>query len=410
MQRRRVVITGLGLASPIGNDLDSVSTSLQNGLSGIKAQPNWTRIGQLGALVGGNVEGVDSKMFPRKKTRSMGRVSLLGAFATKNAISDSGLTSELLSSGITGLSYGSTHGSTSELEVFSKTLFLNESLAKIPGSAYLKFMSHTCASSLAELFEIRGRVVPSIAACASGSLAIGLGFEAIQAGSQDIMVCGGAEELHFLHAGVFDILYAASAKFNDNPELTPRPYDERRDGLVVAEGAGTIILEELEHAKRRDAKIYGEVRGFGTCCDGNHVTNPSVEGMSKAMQLSLMSAGVAHENICYVNGHGTGTEAGDIAESLATEVTLGNQVPFSSTKSYTGHTLGACGAIETIFCMAMFRDGFVPHTRNLENVDPRCAKLNYIVREPARLGGDIVMNNNFAFGGINTSLVLQAFS
>jgi 3-oxoacyl-[acyl-carrier-protein] synthase II len=279
-------------------------------------------------------------------------------------------------------------------------------MAGLAGSAYLKFMSHTTAANLAQVYGIRGRVLPTVAACSSASLAIGLGFENIRDGLQDIMVCGGAEEMHFVHAGVFDIVYAASAGFNDRPDLSPRPYDKKRDGLVVAEGAGTVVLEEFEHAKNRGAPILGEVLGFGMSCDGTHVTSPSSEGMAEAMRLSLESAGLEPAAIDYINAHGTGTEAGDIAESHATLAVLGETTPISSTKSYTGHTLGACGAIEVAFCLAMMQDGYLAHNRNLDEVDPRCAPLDFVRNEHRGVQAHRVLTNNFAFGGINTSLVL----
>ncbi|MES1208640.1 MAG: beta-ketoacyl synthase N-terminal-like domain-containing protein, partial [Pseudomonadota bacterium] len=276
----------------------------------------------------------------------------------------------------------------------------------IPSSSYLKFMSNTCSVNLAQFFSIRGRVMSTCSACTSGSHAIGYGYEAIKQGHHDLMVCGGAEEMHFSHAAVFDILYATSTRFNDRPEATPRAFDADRDGLVVGEGAGTFILESYERARARGAHIHGEVLGFGTTCDGQHITNPSVDGMAAAMKCALVNAQVSPERVRYVNAHGTATEAGDIAESHATLRVLGNQVPVSSTKGHTGHTLGACGVLEAAFCLAMMRDGFVAHNRNLEKVDPRCADLNYVRNEPHVVSNlDITMNNNFAFGGINTSLL-----
>ncbi|HWB75159.1 MAG TPA: beta-ketoacyl synthase N-terminal-like domain-containing protein, partial [Nannocystaceae bacterium] len=212
------------------------------------------------------------------------------------------------------------------------------------------------------------------------------------------------EELHELHAAVFDVMYATSTKYNDQPDKSPRPYDAARDGMVVGEGAGTLVLEELDHAVRRGARIHCELVGFGTNCDGMHATSPSVEGMAGAMQRALDDAGISARDVDYVNGHGTATELGDIAETHATLQVLGNGVPLSSTKSYTGHTLGACGAIESVFAIRSLTDGFAPPTRNLDEIDPRCAAIDY-VRELRELQLDCVMNNNFAFGGINTSLL-----
>jgi 3-oxoacyl-[acyl-carrier-protein] synthase II len=220
------------------------------------------------------------------------------------------------------------------------------------------------------------------------------------------MICGGAEEMHFSHAAVFDILYATSTKYNDRPGLSPRPFDKDRDGLVVAEGAATFILESDERARRRGARVYGEVLGFGTSCDGQHVTMPSVEGMAASMKNALDDARVPADAVDYVNAHATATDAGDVAESQATLQVLGPRVPISSTKGHTGHTLGACGALESAFCLSMMHEGFLAPTLNLDEVDPRCAALNYVRGEPRAVSNmKVMMNNNFAFGGINTSLL-----
>ncbi len=407
---RRVVITGVGLTSPIGSSLDAVSSALQRGEHGIVVMTDWAELKDMQTRLGAVVRGAALERFARKKTRTMGRVALLSAIATDDAITDAGLDAALLGSGRTGLAYGSTHGSTTELERFCRVLFESGGLTGLSGSSYLKLMSHTCIANLAQCFEIRGRIIPTISACVSASQGIGSGYEAIRDGYQDVMLCGGAEEMHALHAGVFDIMFATSTRFNDRPEASPRPYDRDRDGLVVGEGAGTLVLEELEHARRRGARIHAELIGYGTNCDGTHVTSPSAEGMAGAMRLALADAQLSADRIDYVNAHGTATELGDIAESQATQQVLGERVPISSTKGHTGHTLGACGAIEAIFAIAMIRDRFLAPTRNLETLDDRCAPLNFITREPVAVRPEIVMSNNFAFGGINTSLILRRFA
>jgi 3-oxoacyl-[acyl-carrier-protein] synthase II len=405
--KRRVVITGIGMTSPIGSTLDDVSKALQNGDHGIVAMPAWESVKDLQTRLGAPARGANLARFSRKQTRTMGRVALLSAFATDEAIRDAGLPPELVSSGRTGLAYGSTHGSTDALEHFCKVLFSSGGLTGLAGSSYLKLMSHTCIANLAQCFEIRGRIIPTVSACTSASQGVGFGFEAVRDGYQDIMLCGGAEELHVLHAGVFDIMFATSTRYNTTPSESPRPFDKERDGLVVGEGAGTLVLEELEHAKKRGARIHAELIGYGTNCDGTHVTSPSAEGMAGAMRLALEDAQLSADAIDYVNAHGTATELGDIAESKATLDVLGDRVPFSSTKAFTGHTLGACGAIEAAFSIAMMRDGFLAPSRNLSALDPRCAQLDYIKGDPRRAQPKIVMSNNFAFGGINTSLVLK---
>jgi 3-oxoacyl-[acyl-carrier-protein] synthase II len=403
----RVVITGLGLASPIGNTPGAVSAALRAGQHGVATQRAWDAYGNLATRLAAPAVPIDFSGYPRKKIRTMGRVALLSAYASDAAVADAGLTPEELGSGKVGLAYGSTHGSSSELEQFCRSLFKQDSLKGLPSTSYLKFMSHTCAANLAMYYGIRGRIITTCSACVSGSQAIGYGYEAIKFGIQDAMICGGAEELHFTHAGVFDIMYATSTRFNDRPESSPRPFDLQRDGLVIGEGAGTVVLESYDRARARGAKIYAELLGYGTNCDGVHMTNPSWEGMAAAMRLCLDDARVPASSIDYVNAHGTATELGDIAESRATLEVLGREVPFSSTKSYTGHTLGACGSIEVAFCLMMMRDRFLAANRNLVEVDPRCAPLNYL-RETIDASPTTIMTNNFAFGGINTSLLLRA--
>lgn len=403
----RVVVTGLGLATPIGHTLEEVSASLQNNRSGIVRRSDWDSVGSLGTRLAAEVKGLDLTGHPRKKIRTMGRVSLLANFATNRAIEDSGLDKTLISSGNVGLAYGSTHGSTSALEKFCESLFKSNDLKSLGGSAYLKFMSHTCAANLAQFYQIRGRVLSICSACVSASQAIGAGYELLKQGIHDVMICGGAEELHYMHVGVFDILYATSTHYNDQPDLSPRPFDAKRDGLVVGEGAGTLVLETLERASKRGAKIYGEIIGYGTNCDGTHVTRPSAPGMAGAMRLALEDAGLSPDDVQYINAHGTGTEAGDIAESRATSEVFGPGIAISSTKGHTAHTLGGCGAIELAIGMVLLRDRFAPPTRNLDAVDPRCAPLDYIRGEPRPMKPDVIMSNNFAFGGINTSLIIR---
>ena len=405
---RRVVITGIGIASPLGNDLPTAVAALREGRHGIVQMPEWAEIQGLSTRLAGVAKDVPFDGYPRKKTRSMGRVALLATYATERALADAGIGPDLRSLPDVGLAYGSTHGSSSAQEEFCRTLFTRNGMRGIPSTSYLKIMSNTCVVNLANFFGIQGRVISTCSACTSSSNAIGYGFEAIRAGQLDVMVCGGAEEMHFTHAVVFDILYATSRHFNDRPGESSRPFDEARDGLVVAEGAATLILEEAERAKRRGAHIHGEVIGFGTSCDGQHVTQPSADGMAKAMKNALADAQVAPDQVDYINAHATATDIGDIAESQATLQVFGERVPISSTKGHTGHTLGACGGLESAFCLAMMNGGFLVPTKNLDKPDPRCAPLRYLRNETVDAKNmNIVMNNNFAFGGINTSLVFK---
>jgi 3-oxoacyl-[acyl-carrier-protein] synthase II len=292
------------------------------------------------------------------------------------------------------------------MEEYCRLIYVNKSVKGVSPVTYIHLMSHTCAANLGQFFGIKGRVVTTCSACTAGSQGIGYGYEAVKFGKQAIMVGGGAEELHVIDAVVFDIMYATSTK-NSAPHSSPRPFDKDRDGLVVGEGSGTLILEELEHARARGAAILAELVGFGTNCDGVHITNPATEGMERAMRLALADAGLDPSAIGYVNAHGTATELGDIAESQATYRVFGERMPVSSLKSYMGHTLGACGALEAWISVQMLREGWIAPTLNLENVDPRCGKLDYVAGAPRELQVEYIMSNNFAFGGVNTSLIFK---
>ncbi|MBC7172892.1 MAG: beta-ketoacyl-ACP synthase, partial [Polyangiaceae bacterium] len=324
MSRRRVVITGIGLASPIGNDLESVSDALKQGRHGIRHRDDWVHIKDLAARLTAEVTDLDlSKRWPRKATRSMGRVAMLATYASEKAIEDAGLPLDSLRTGRVGLAYGSTQGSSGAHEEWAKRVFSESGMRGVQSSDYLKLMSHTCPANLALHFGIRGRVISTCSACVSSSQAIGFGYEAVRAGAQDVMICGGAEEMHFTHVGTFDVMYAASRRYNDHPELSPRPFDAARDGLVVGEGAGTLVLEDYERALARGAKIHAEIIGFATTCDGSHMTSPSTEGMADTMRAALIDARIEPSRIGYINAHATGTEVGDICESRAVHQIFG---------------------------------------------------------------------------------------
>jgi 3-oxoacyl-[acyl-carrier-protein] synthase II len=407
MSPHRVVISGVGVTSPIGNSLDEISRSLQEGRSGVRIVPALAQIANMKTRLGAPVE-VDLSGFSKKRTRTMGRVALLSTYATQNAITDAGLDPDFISSGNVGLAYGSTGGTSTAVVDFVEKLYFNRSLDAIQSATYLKFMSHTCAANLAQYFAIRGRVVSTCSACVSASQAIGAGFEAVRDGVHEVMICGGAEEMDVVHAAIFDVMYAASSRYNDRPAESPRPFDIDRDGLVVGEGAGTLVLERYDRARARGAKIYGEIIGYATNCDGLHMTAPSEAGMARVIELALENSKIAPEQLDYVSAHATATDLGDVCESRAVERTLGTKVPIASTKGFTGHTLGACGAIETLFCLAMMRDGFLAPNRNLVKPHPDVAPLDYVIGEPRSARPKLVMNNNFAFAGLNTSIVLRA--
>ncbi len=407
---RRVVVTGMGVASPIGVTPDEMMDSLKAGRTGVRFMPEWSLIPDLQGRLGGMVDGLDlTKRYPRKKRRTMGGVALMATYASEQAVTQAGLSEEAISSGRCGLAYGSTSGSNQALEDFCGPLYTEHTMRGLDSTGYLKFMTHTCAANLAQYFHVRGRIVPVNSACTSASQSIGYGFESIREGHADAMICGGAEEMHYATAVTFDLLMATSVRYNAHPEQSPRPFDAARDGLVVGEGAATLVLEAEEHAKARGATILAELVGWGTNCDGDHLTAPSRVGMKGAMELALADARVGTDEVDYVNAHATGTELGDIEESHASFEVFERAVPISSIKSYMGHTLGACGAIEAVASIRMIRDGLIVANRNLEEVDPRCAKLGY-VRETAAATPSVVMSNNFAFGGVNTSLIFRRWT
>ncbi len=408
MTRRRVVVTGAAGISPIGNDWATIKARLQAMQNGVVNLAEWSEYEGLNTRLAAPAVPFDlpRETYNRKRTRSMGRVALMAVRATELALADAGLTGHpVLTSGRTGVSYGSSTGSPDAVADFGKMLH-SRSTEGVNANSYLKMMGHTTAVNIAVFFGLTGRVYTTSSACTSGSQGIGYAFEAIRHGQASVMVAGGAEELNVTEAAVFDTLFATSTR-NDTPQLSPRPYDAQRDGLVIGEGAGTLILEEYEHALARGARIYAEITGYGSNCDGSHITQPSASTMAVAMQLALDDAGLAPEQIGYINGHGTATEHGDIAETQATAQVFGHQTPISSLKSYMGHTLGACGALEAWISIQMMNEGWFAPTLNLEDIDPRCGSLDYIKDACRPLQCDHVMSNNFAFGGINTSLVFS---
>lgn len=364
------------------------------------------RFPELEAQLGAPIEDyAPPKHWTRKQLRSMGRVSYLCVDAAEQALADAGLLGdESITDGRMGVACGSSSGSTKDIGDVGELLLTGTS-RNFSANTYVRMMPHTTAANIGIFFGLKGRIIPTSSACSSGSQGIGYAYEAIKYGLTDMMLAGGGEEFCPSEVYVFDSLYAASRR-NGEPEKTPRPYDVNRDGLVIGEGAGIFVLEELEHAKRRGAKIYAELVGYGANSDGSHVTQPQKETMQKCMELALQDAGITPDKIGYVNGHGTATEKGDIAETLATEAVFGF-VPISSQKSYLGHTLGACGALEAWFSIEMMNGGWFAPTLNLNDIDPRCGKVDYILSGGREIETDYVMSNNFAFGGVNTSLVFK---
>jgi 3-oxoacyl-[acyl-carrier-protein] synthase II len=404
---RRVAVTGMAGISPVGNDWKTVRERLGQYRNAVLRIEEWAQYDGLHTQLGAPAAPFEvSERFNRKTTRSMGRIALMATHASELALADAGLLGDpLIKSGELGVSFGSSAGTPRAVGDFGK-MMEEKTTRGINATTYIKMMAHTAPVNIGVFFGITGRVITTSSACTSGSQGIGYAYEAIRSGRQVAMIAGGAEELCATEAAVFDTLFATSVR-NDVPESTPRPFDETRDGLVIGEGAGALILEDMDHAKARGAKIHAEIVGFGTNSDGTHVTQPNADTMKIAMELALADAGLPASAIGYVNAHGTGTQHGDIAESHATMKVFGNRMPISSLKSYMGHTLGACGALEAWMSIEMMREGWFAPTVNLENVDPACAELDYIMKEGRLMQCEYVASNNFAFGGINTSLIFK---
>lgn len=404
---KRVVISGIGGISPLGNDWPTIAVRLREVRNAVARVPDWEPYEGLNTKIGAAAADFDLPAhYNRKTMRAMGRVALLATRSAELALEDAGLLGDpLLKSGRVGISYGSSAGSPKAIGDFGRML-QNKSTEGINATTYIRMMSHTTVANISVFFGICGRVITTSSACTSSSQGIGYAYEAVRQGKQIAMVAGGAEELDPTAAAVFDTLFATSTR-NDTPEATPRPFDADRDGLVLGEGGCTFILEEREHALARGARIYAEIIGYGTNCDGLHVTQPNPDTMQVAMRLALDDARLAPEAIGYVNAHGTATDHGDVAESHATAGLFGARMPISSLKSYMGHTLGACGALEAWMTVMMMNEGWFAPTANLTRIDPRCAELDYIREAPRAIDTEFVMSNNFAFGGINTSLVFR---
>jgi 3-oxoacyl-[acyl-carrier-protein] synthase II len=403
---KRVVVTGMSAITALGDDWETFKSALEKGQNAVKVMPEWDKFTDLNTRLAAPVMHFEKPAhYKRKMVRSMGRVSLMATRATELALEQAKLLNDkALTDGSTGIAYGSSIGSTDPLIPFGN-MMTTGSMSGVTATSYIQMMSHTAPVNVGVFFGLKGRVITTSSACTSGSQGIGYAYEAIKFGRQKLMVAGGAEELCVTEAAVFDTLYATSIK-NDSPKLTPRPFDKDRDGLVIGEGACTLILEELEHAQARGAKILAEIVGFGSNSDGQHVTQPSADTMQVAIELALEDAGIDASAIGYVNAHGTATEKGDIAETTATANALG-EVPVSSLKSYLGHTLGACGGIEAWASIHMMQDDWFAPTINLNEVDAACGKLDYIRECGRTIKTNHVMTNNFAFGGINTSIIFK---
>ena len=406
---KRVVVTGMAGITALGDRWEVVEVQLRERRNAVRRIAEWDCYAALNTRIGAPIDNFRIPAhYPRKMIRSMGRVSLLAVRASEMALIDAGLLDDpSISDGRMGIAYGSSSGSLEPVKVFGRMLD-NATMEGVTSTSYIQMMPHTTAVNVALNFGLKGRVIPTSSACTSGSQGIGYAYEAIRFGRQTMILAGGAEEFSVAAVAVFDTLFAASCR-NDDPESSPRPFDVARDGLVVGEGAATLVLEELEHAKARGATIYAEIVGFASNSDGSHITQPEQATMAVVMQQALADARLPASEIGYVSAHGTATDRGDIAETQATQKVLGAGMPISSMKSYIGHTLGACGAIEAWWTIEMMRRMWFAPTINLRELDPACGALDYVVGDGRRIDTGHAMSNNFAFGGINTSIIFKRY-
>lgn len=405
---RRVVVTGLGIVCPIGNNSQEVVASLREGRSGITPADDYRRMGFRSQVAGTLKVDLDATV-ERRARRFMGDGAGFAFLAMQQALTDSGLEQNEIVNERTGLIIGSGGPSTRALVTAADT-------AREPGKGpkrvgpfvVPKAMSSTCSAVLATWFKIKGLSYSISSACATSAHCIGNAAELISWGKQDIMFAGGGEELDWTLSVLFDAMGALSSHFNETPERASRAYDKNRDGFVIAGGGGVLVLEELEHAKARGAKIYAELTGYGATSDGYDMVAPSGEGAVRCMKQAL---GNLTSEIDYVNAHGTSTEVGDVTEIKAMREVFGSRMPpVNSTKSLTGHSLGAAGVHEAIYSILQMQNGFIAESANIEEVDPEIADAPIVRRRIDNAKLNVVMSNSFGFGGTNASLVFQRYN
>jgi 3-oxoacyl-[acyl-carrier-protein] synthase II len=406
MLPKRAVITGYGVVTPIGYSVGEMMQGLEAGACATRRMPpSWNRFGRLRCQVGAPVELRDPKAIPRSARRTMSPMSIFAVQASIQALAHARIDSAHIPENPQfGCIMGSTTGSPQAITQTYETLLAKNEFMMLGASEFFRCVSHTVAMNVAQYLGIKGVVSATSAACASGLQAVGAAYDQIRLGRQQVILCGGAEELHETVVGSFDILYAASSKYNDSPSATPRPFDAHRDGLVCGEGAGVIVLEEYEHAKSRGANILAEVVGYHTCSNGIHVSQSDDLSMATCMKTALESARLRPRDVGYIGAHATGTQQGDSAEARAIQAVFGPHVPVSSLKGYMGHTLGASGPIELAATIEMMKAQVIYPTHNLEEIDPLCAGIAHVTKKTPK-EFTVFLKNSFAFGGINSAIV-----
>ena len=398
----RVVITGMSLLSPLGNDINQAFNRLKIYENSFNYSKEFENHSKVKSRLESRVSFETPEYLGRKDLRTMDKVAQYAVFTTYNALKDANIDRSILISGDLGVSFGSGLSSLNEYKNYSY-----EDFEKLTTCSFCKILPQTTTANISTFFKTKGRLIPVNASCATGNLAIGFAYEQIKYGIQNIMIAGSSEEYNYYHYLGLDMLGTLSlAKINE----ACVPFSKNRDGFVFGEGSGTLILEELEHAKARGAKIYAEIIGFANNSDGSHFTNPCQEAQENVMKLALKDANISPNDIDYVNAHATATIAGDISESNAIKNVFNRDIQVSSLKSYMGHTLGACGALETILSVKMLQNNWLAPTINLKEIDNKCAELDYIINTGRNNEVNIIMKNSFGFGGINGSLILKKYT
>ncbi len=401
---RRVVITGMGIVSSLGDTIDDVLVSLQKGISGVRYWEPYEKHG-LRSCIGAFTRINCKEHIDKKILRFMGNATAYAYIAMQQAVQDSGLKPAQVSSPRTGLIIGS-GGTSAENVVITADVMRSRGLRRLSPFMVPRSMSSTVSAGLTGPFKIKGTCYSISSACATGAHCIGAGMEQIQLGKQDIIFAGGSDEEHWSQTAMFDAMGALSTKFNDRPEQASRPYDIDRDGFVASNGAGLVVLEELEHALKRGATIYGELIGYGATADGYEMVIPSGEGAVRCLKIAMEGG---DSPVDYINTHGTSTPIGDMIELQAIRQVFGSSIPLiSSTKSLSGHSLGAAGVHETIYSLLMLTNNFIAASANIENMEPEAKDMN-IVQETQQIELSTVMSSSYGFGGTNACLIFQKY-
>ncbi|MCF6298994.1 MAG: beta-ketoacyl-ACP synthase I [Thiomicrorhabdus sp.] len=403
---KRVVITGVGIVSSLGNNKEDVTTSLFEGRSGIVAAPEYVENGLRSQIHGAIKDLKFSDLIDRKQLRFMGDAAAYSYIAMKQAVEDSGLTDEQVSNPRTGLIAGSGGGSNSN-STQAVEITRTKGVRRVGPYMVTRTMGSTVSACLATPFKIKGINYSISSACSTSAHCIGTAMEQIQLGKQDVVFAGGGEELHWTMSVLFDAMGALSTKNNDNPTKASRAYDADRDGFVIAGGGGMVVVESLDHALARGAKIYCEITGYGANSDGYDMVAPSGEGAVRCMQMALATV---DGDIDYINPHGTSTPVGDTKEAAAIREVFGENIPkISSTKSMSGHSLGAAGVHEFIYSLMMLENDFIAPSINIDTLDPECEGMPIVTERVDNAGLNRIMSNSFGFGGTNASVVFERY-